>query len=105
MVEVEEFREVFRANDSDGSGEIDNIELGGVLRWLGNPADVETTQDLMEEVDVDNSGFVDFEEFLRVMRLPLGPESSHRRRTHLYGVSPTSPHFLSACRPPCALVI
>jgi len=68
MVEVEEFREVFLANDSDGSGEIDNIELGGVLRWLGNPADVETTQDLMDEVDVDNSGLVDFEEFLRVMR-------------------------------------
>lgn len=66
--ELDEFTEVFTSNDSDGSGAVDAVELGSILRWLGQPADVETTQDLMEEVDIDKSGQVDFDEFLRVMR-------------------------------------
>jgi Ca2+-binding EF-hand superfamily protein len=63
-----EIKEVFKHNDRDDSGAIDVVELGSVLRWLGNPADVETTQDLMEEIDVDKSGYVDFEELLKVVR-------------------------------------
>jgi Ca2+-binding EF-hand superfamily protein len=66
--ELEQFKDTFKTHDFDKSGEIDAVELGAVLRWLGCPGDVETAQDLMEHIDIDKSGYVDFEEFLKVMR-------------------------------------
>lgn len=65
--EIEEFHVVYDLYD-DGSGGIGEIELGGMLRWLGFPTSIEQRQDLMAEVDVDNSGVLDFDEFLKVTR-------------------------------------
>merc|ERR1719478_900643 len=39
-----------------------------MLRWLGFPSTMELQQELMAEVDIDRSGFLDFDEFLKVMR-------------------------------------
>eukprot|EP00971_Amphidinium_carterae_P308360 6127809-Amphidinium_carterae.1 len=56
-------------------GAVDVVELGGALRWLGYPVTVErahhrccTAQELMYDVDVDRSGEIDFDEFLKIMR-------------------------------------
>lgn len=50
----------------DGDGTITTKELGVVMRSLGqNPTDVEL-QDMINEVDVDGNGTIDFKEFLTV---------------------------------------
>eukprot|EP00929_Paragymnodinium_shiwhaense_P033591 TRINITY_DN18414_c0_g1_i1.p1 TRINITY_DN18414_c0_g1~~TRINITY_DN18414_c0_g1_i1.p1 ORF type:complete len:1251 (+),score=348.94 TRINITY_DN18414_c0_g1_i1:210-3962(+) len=66
--EIEEFKNLFEMFDEDDSGSIGEVELGGMLRWLGFPSTMELQQELMAEVDIDRSGFLDFDEFLKVMR-------------------------------------
>lgn len=49
----EEFREAFSLFDKDGDGRITAIELGTVMRSLGqHPSDVELN-DMINEVDTD----------------------------------------------------
>jgi len=51
----------------DGDGTITTTELGTVMRSLGqNPTEAEL-QDMINEVDVDGSGTIDFPEFLTMM--------------------------------------
>lgn len=62
--QVEHFREAFSLFDSDGGGSIDCQELGSCLRALGqNPSETEL-QTMIDEIDQDGSGSIDFEEFL-----------------------------------------
>eukprot|EP00929_Paragymnodinium_shiwhaense_P111332 TRINITY_DN7923_c0_g1_i1.p2 TRINITY_DN7923_c0_g1~~TRINITY_DN7923_c0_g1_i1.p2 ORF type:complete len:151 (-),score=59.22 TRINITY_DN7923_c0_g1_i1:208-660(-) len=65
--QIQEFAEAFQLFDADGSGTIDLTELGTVLRSLGqNPKEAEL-QRLINDVDVDKNGSLDFPEFLAVM--------------------------------------
>merc|ERR1712098_444621 len=59
-------RRLFRF-DKDGDGQITVKELGTVMQSLGlNPSESEL-QDMLNEVDADNSGAIDFNEFLVMM--------------------------------------
>jgi calmodulin len=52
---------------TDGDGTITTIELGTVMRSLGqNPTEAEL-QDMINEVDADGNGTIDFPEFLTMM--------------------------------------
>jgi Ca2+-binding EF-hand superfamily protein len=52
---------------TDGDGTITTHELGAVMRSIGqNPTDAEL-QDMINEVDADGNGTVDFPEFLTMM--------------------------------------
>ncbi|KAM7201826.1 calmodulin [Rhypophila sp. PSN 637] len=83
--QVSEFKEAFSLFDKDGdglaepilsvaghvlnydSGQITTKELGTVMRSLGqNPSESEL-QDMINEVDADNNGTIDFPEFLTMM--------------------------------------
>jgi len=65
--QIEEFKEAFNLFDKDGDGVITTKELGTVMRSLGqNPSEVEL-QDMINEVDQDGNGTLDFEEFLVMM--------------------------------------
>ncbi|KAI4187945.1 MAG: hypothetical protein L6R41_002481 [Letrouitia leprolyta] len=56
-----------RDQDKDGDGQITTKELGTVMRSLGqNPSESEL-QDMINEVDADNNGTIDFPEFLTMM--------------------------------------
>jgi len=66
--EVEEFREAYVAHDTNDSKSVDVVELGGALRWCGYPCTIEEQQDFMDDVDIDKSGEIDFDEFLKIMR-------------------------------------
>eukprot|EP01083_Nonionella_stella_P059611 155962_1 len=65
--QIQEFRAAFSLFDKDGDGTITVKELGTVMRSLGhNPTQAEL-QDLINEVDVDGTGAIDFPEFLTLM--------------------------------------
>jgi len=65
--QVSEYKEAFSLFDKDGDGQITTKELGTVMRSLGqNPSESEL-QDMINEVDADNNGTIDFPEFLTMM--------------------------------------
>ncbi|KAF2206497.1 hypothetical protein CERZMDRAFT_115709 [Cercospora zeae-maydis SCOH1-5] len=65
--EKQHYREAFSVFDKNGDGEISAVELGDVMRSLGlKPTDGEL-QDMLHEVDSDNSGTIDINEFLALM--------------------------------------
>lgn len=68
--------EAFKAFDTDGSGLISRKELRDVMLSLGqNPSDGEV-RDLINEVDIDRSGAIDFDEFKTLMIAQLGDHQS-----------------------------
>ncbi|CAK9195211.1 unnamed protein product [Sphagnum troendelagicum] len=65
--QIGEFKEAFSLFDKDGDGSITTKELGTVMRSLGqNPTEAEL-QDMINEVDSDGNGTIDFPEFLNLM--------------------------------------
>ena len=65
--QVEEFKQCFEQLDQDHDGKIDHKELGLVLKCFGmNPTEAEI-QDIINEVDADGNGTLDFEEFASLM--------------------------------------
>lgn len=65
--QIEDFREAFGLFDRDGTGSISVDELRAVLRSLGkNPTESEL-REMIREVDEDDSGTIEFPEFLTMM--------------------------------------
>nr|XP_046151449.1 calcium-binding protein 8-like [Oncorhynchus gorbuscha] len=68
--ELGEIRQAFRVLDRDGNGFISKQELGMAMRSLGYmPSEVELAI-IMQRLDMDGDGQVDFEEFVTI----LGPK-------------------------------
>ena len=64
--ELAEFREIFNLVDKDGGGTISKEELGELMETLG----IDATQEIdlmIAEIDEDNNGVIDFDEFVAVM--------------------------------------
>ncbi|KAJ3675589.1 hypothetical protein LUZ60_004631 [Juncus effusus] len=65
--QISEYREAFLLFDKNNDGCITKEELATVIRSLGqNPSD-DDLQDMINEVDRDNNGTVEFSEFLILM--------------------------------------
>ncbi|XP_073105605.1 calmodulin isoform X1 [Elaeis guineensis] len=65
--QIAKFKEVFSLFDKDGDGLITAKELDTVMTSLGqNPTEAEL-QDMINEVDADQNGAIDFHEFLNLM--------------------------------------
>ena len=61
------FKDAFSLFDKDGDGTISTKELGTVMKSLGqNPTEAEL-QDMINEIDIDGNGEIDFNEFLTLM--------------------------------------
>ncbi|KAL6007280.1 hypothetical protein ACLOJK_032776 [Asimina triloba] len=65
--QIAEFQEAFCLFDKDGDGCITIDELATVIRSLGQDPTEEELQDMINEVDVDGNGTIEFGEFLNLM--------------------------------------
>ncbi len=64
---IQEFKEAFEIFDKDKDGYITIKELGEIMKQLGQVPSETELQDMINEVDVDGNGNIDFKEFLGLM--------------------------------------
>ena len=65
--QIADFREAFSLFDFDENGSISAKELGEVLRALGQNPSMNELHDMINEVDQDGNGTVEFAEFVILM--------------------------------------
>ena len=65
--QIVEFKEAFKLFDKDNGGSIDVEELKDALEALGQNPTHEDCQRMVDEVDDDGSGEIEFDEFLVLM--------------------------------------
>ena len=65
--EVEEIKEAFDLFDTDGSGSIDPKELRAAMQSLGFEAKNQTIYQMINDLDKNRNGNIDFDEFLDMM--------------------------------------
>jgi len=74
-----ELREVFSLFDDDGNGQLDARELSMVMRSVGLCPTEHEIHAMINEVDADSSGCIEWPEFLYLMsRKVVHPENQHR---------------------------
>mmetsp|Transcript_18828 Transcript_18828/g.26426 ORF Transcript_18828/g.26426 Transcript_18828/m.26426 type:complete len:610 (-) Transcript_18828:442-2271(-) len=61
------YKKAFAAFDRDKDSTIDTAELGVMMRSIGFFPTEEQIQDMIDEVDEDRSGKIDFDEFVKMM--------------------------------------
>eukprot|EP00161_Ancyromonas_sigmoides_P026733 TRINITY_DN9399_c0_g1_i3.p2 TRINITY_DN9399_c0_g1~~TRINITY_DN9399_c0_g1_i3.p2 ORF type:complete len:182 (+),score=105.14 TRINITY_DN9399_c0_g1_i3:2-547(+) len=95
--QIAEFKAAFSLFDKDGDGTITTKELGTVMRSLGqNPTEQELT-DMINEVDDDGNGFIDFGEFLLMMARKMKDTDSEEELKEAFKVFDKEGHgFISA---------
>ncbi|XP_060577948.1 calmodulin-A-like [Ruditapes philippinarum] len=64
---IAEFKLAFEMFDKDNDGTISSTELGVVMRSLGQNPTEQELKDMINEVDVDGNGTIDFPEFCQMM--------------------------------------
>ena len=64
---ISEFLEAFEIFDKDKDGYITIKELGEIMKNLGQTPTEAELQDMINEVDIDGNGNIDFKEFLGLM--------------------------------------
>ena len=67
--QIAEFKEAFALFDKDGDGTISSSELETILTSLGQKPTKEELEDMINEVDADGNGEVDFDEFLSLIEI------------------------------------
>jgi len=66
--EHDELKQAFDVFDKDADGTISGKELEIVMKALGEHIDRDTINLMIESVDTDKNGYIDFEEFRRMMQ-------------------------------------
>lgn len=73
QIEEDQFRSAFRQYDKDSSGEIEVSELiqlwQSIWPWASYDELKKTVYSFLESIDKDRSGCVDFEEFMKIMKM------------------------------------
>jgi len=67
--QIADAREAFDNYDADGSGAIDSAELSQLMKLLGEQPSPEELERVIQEVDDDKNGVIDFTEFLSLYAL------------------------------------
>jgi calmodulin len=74
--QIAEFKEAFLIFDKDGDGSISIKELATVMRSLGQSPTEQELQNMIDEVDEDGIGTIDFKEFLGLMAKKMEDKDS-----------------------------
>ena len=74
--EVLEIKEAFDLFDTDNSGTIDTEELKQALTNLGIDAKNQTLQNMMNDIDKNQSGTIDFNEFIELMTAKISDKDT-----------------------------
>ena len=69
--QVAEFKQAFALFDQDGNGYVTTDELGTVFSTLGQDLSEEELTEMINTVDADGDGTVDFEEFVELMEMRM----------------------------------
>ena len=72
--DVQELRQIFSLVDIDGSGSISREEFHSLAKSVGLSLTQEQIDSVITEVDKDNSGSIDFNEFCQTMGHEINPE-------------------------------
>mmetsp|Transcript_61355 Transcript_61355/g.143638 ORF Transcript_61355/g.143638 Transcript_61355/m.143638 type:complete len:728 (+) Transcript_61355:58-2241(+) len=72
--QISEFQKTFNDFDLDGSNTISISELETVLQQIGLDPPMDIVYAILEAIDVDKSGDIDFDEFCSLLTKMLGPD-------------------------------
>ena len=65
--QIAEMKEFFDCYDDHGTGKIDNKDIEKIMNILGEAPTPEEIQAIVKEIDYDDDGVVDFDEFTCLM--------------------------------------
>jgi len=82
--QVEEVREAFSLFDVDSSGAISYKELRACMKALGIKVDKEELKKMILEVDADQSGEIEFPEFLQMMTGKMASNDTKEETMKVY---------------------
>ncbi|XP_071493075.1 uncharacterized protein [Diadema antillarum] len=74
--QIEEYREAFAVFDVNGDGIITTKELEEVMTSFGESPSAAELRDMVNEIDVDGNGEIDFADFLSLMARPTTDDNS-----------------------------
>mmetsp|Transcript_140756 Transcript_140756/g.341980 ORF Transcript_140756/g.341980 Transcript_140756/m.341980 type:complete len:176 (+) Transcript_140756:290-817(+) len=75
--QIAEFKDAFLLFDNDNSGTITSDELGDVMRSLGQNPTEEDLKKMVDDIDQDGDGTIDFPEFLTMLIRSMTDTDSH----------------------------
>jgi Ca2+-binding EF-hand superfamily protein len=76
--QLTEFRDLFNMFDKDNQGIITLQNLVSVMKTIGQTPTESDTIDLMREIDIDNSGTIDFYEFVNIISHKMSPSETNQ---------------------------
>ena len=86
---IKEFKEAFDIFDKDKDGYITIKELDQIMKNLGQSPTESELQDMINEVDIDGSGTIDFRDFLEVMMKRLKETDSEDELIEIFNILDT----------------
>ncbi|TVY53042.1 Calmodulin [Lachnellula cervina] len=79
-------KDAFALFDSDNDGVITKDELGAVMHSLGLKATSSQLEDMINEIDLDHTGTVDLEEFIKMMTMEQKPANIEQEMRNAFRV-------------------
>jgi calmodulin len=84
--QVAEFKEAFALYDKDKDGRINTKELGAFMRSIGQNPTEQELQDIINEVDADGDGDINFREFVTVMATKMNDIAKAREVEEMFRI-------------------
>jgi len=83
--QIAEYRDAFSLFDKDSNGLISTTELGAVMHSLGLPSEPAEIHAMIEKLDANQNGAIDFPEFLEMMaEMRDGPGEGEREMVEAF---------------------
>ena len=89
QAQLEELREAFNTFDEDGGGTIDKDELRKLLTFAGQTPTDDELRDMIQIIDTDGTGDINFPEFVTLMAHKMANEASEETIASAFAVFDT----------------